>query len=402
MEIDKLSTEQIEEQIGLYLDRIEIISDHISETEDSSIRHVLRNQKAGYKQTLNLLYKEKRNRQINSAMNFNSNIDVNMLGTKWIGKFNSNKEKDSILIFFPYGILKYEDISSSWEIKDGKIVLSINNGFTTMYGHIKNNKLIGNAVNIQFQEWTFEYKLIDTEEFLNFLASSTDEEKTKKNKIAESQILKLGTKWSLKNFIFFESEKNNIEICQNGLLKINKNIEAKWELKNGRIIFNFNHINAEYNGEILQNKIIGLAKNSDGKEWVFSAELIPEVEKPENSKTLKIKSENRGFGLMASNDETWNDFKLLNNGFYFEDKEKIILTSVNGQEYKASKGEVPWEAKLYYRNFDQAKMFYDIYYGRNPNGGQFLIYRSKNNQFKNEITIGVLNVKSDGITFEIV
>ena len=44
MEIDKLSAEQIEEQIELYLDRIETISDYISETIDSSTINVLRNQ----------------------------------------------------------------------------------------------------------------------------------------------------------------------------------------------------------------------------------------------------------------------------------------------------------------------------------------------------------------------
>lgn len=400
MEIDKLSKEQIEEQIELYLDRIETISDHISDTEDNSIRYVLRNQKEGYKLTLNLLYNEKKDRQVKSAMNFNSKVDINLLGTKWIGKFDLSKAEDTILIFYPFGILKYKDISSSWEIKDGKIVLNINNGFATMYGQIENNKLIGNAVNVQYQEWTFEFTLLETEDFLNFYVSENNEEETNKNEIFESKILKLGKKWSIKNYLFFESEKNNIEICQNGLFKINKNIEAKWELKNGRIIFNFNHIKAEYNGEILQNKIIGLAKNSEGKEWVFSAELIPEVEKPENSKTLRIKSENRGFGLMASNNETWNNFKLLDNGFYFEDEEKIILTSVNGQEFKASKGDVPWEATMYNRSYDEDKKYYDIFYGRNPNGGQFLIYRSKSNKFQNEITIGVLNVKSDGITFE--
>lgn len=104
---------------------------------------------------------------------------------------------------------------------------------------------------------------------------------------------------------------------------------------------------------------------------------------------------------MASTDKTWNNFKLLDNGFYFEDDEKIILTSISGQEYKASKGEVPWEATMYNRSYDEDKKFYDIFYGRNPNGGQFLIYRPKNKQVQNEITIGVLNVKSDGITFKI-
>ena len=125
MAIDKLSIEQIEEQIELYLDRIETISDHISETEDNSIRNVLRNQKEGYKQALNLLYIEKRNRQIKNAMNFDSNIDINLLGTKWIGKFSPNSKKDSILVFYPDGVLKYEDISASWEIKEGKIIISI-------------------------------------------------------------------------------------------------------------------------------------------------------------------------------------------------------------------------------------------------------------------------------------
>jgi hypothetical protein len=56
---------------------------------------------------------------------------------------------------------------------------------------------------------------------------------------------------------------------------------------------------------------------------------------------------------------------------------------------------------MYNRSYDEDKKYYDIFYGRNPNGGQFLIYREKNNKFHNEFRIGVLNVKSDGITFEI-
>jgi hypothetical protein len=401
MEIDELSIEQIEEQIELYLDRIETISDYISDADDNSIRNVLINQKEGYKLTLNLLYNAKNERQIKSAMNFDSNIDINLLGTKWIGKFNSKDKKDSALIFYPYGILRYKDISSSWEIKDGKIVLSINNGFATMYGRIENNQLIGNAINIQYQEWTFEYKLVNTEEFLSFSGSENDEEEKKKNKITENQILKLGKKWNLKNYQLFESERNIIEIFPNGVLKFNNNVEAKWDLVNGRIIFKDNHYQVEYNGEIIQNRILGVAKNNEGQEWVFSGELMPESEPPRNSKNLRIKSENRGFGLMASNNETWNNFKLLDNGFYFEDEEKIVLTSINGQKYEASKGDLPWEATMYNRSYDEDKKYYDIFYGRNPNGGQFLLYRPKHNQFQNEFIIGVLNVISDGITFEI-
>lgn len=331
----------------------------------------------------------------------NSNIDVNPLGSKWIGRFNSEKEKESCIIFFPNGILKYGDINSSWEIKQGKIFLSINSGFATLYGHRENNRLFGNAANIQKQEWTFEFKLVDTEKVLEFLANEHKEDPDK-IKITENIVLKLGKKWSLKNYLLFESETFNIEIAQNRILKVNNNIEEKWEIINGRIVFKFSHIKAEYNGEIIQNRIFGLAKNNKGEEWIFSGELIPEVEKPKNSKVLKIKAENRGHGLMASTDETWNNFKLLDNGFYFEDDNKIILTSIIGQEYIASKGEVPWEATMYNRSYEEDKKSNDIFYGRNPNGGQFLIYRSKNSQVQNEITIGVLNVKSDGITFKII
>jgi hypothetical protein len=401
MEIYNLSNEQIEEQIELYVDRIETISEYISDTEDNSIRNGLRNQKEDYKQKLNLLNNEKKNRQIKNAMDSDSNININFLGTKWIGKFSPDSKKDSIIVFFPEGILKYEDISAYWVVKEGKIVISINNGFATMYSRIENNKLIGNALNIQNKEWSFEYRNIDINETLKSFISENEEQEAKINKDVENQILKLGKKWYLKNYLLSESEEYNIEICQNGLLKINNNIEANWFLKNGRIILKFDHIQVEYNGEILQNRIYGLAKNSEGQEWIFSGELISEVVKPVNSRTLKIKSENRGFGLMASNNETWNNFKLLDNGFYFEDEEKVTLTSINGQEFNALKGDLPWEATMYNKSYDVDKMYYDIFHGRNPNGGQFLIYRSKSNKLKNEFTIGVLNVKSDGITFEI-
>ena len=47
------------------------------------------------------------------------------------------------------------------------------------------------------------------------------------------------------------------------------------------------------------------------------------------------------------------------------------------------------------------KKYYEIFHGRIPDGGQFLIYRSKTNYQKNEFMIGVLNVKHDGITFDL-
>jgi hypothetical protein len=402
MEINKLSIDQIDEQIEIYKDRIETISEYISETDDNSIKNVLVNQRQGYRHMLILLNEEKMNRKIKNAMSFDSNININMLGTRWFGKFSPSSKKDSILIFYPNGVLKYENISSSWEVKEGKIIISINNGFATMYAKLENDKMIGNAINIQNQEWSFEYKKINLSDILNSFVTENEDEENKTNAATENQILLLGKKWSLKNYLLFESEQYNIEICDNGILKINDDLEGTWIIKSGRIIFRFNNIHVEYNGEFLQNKIFGLAiNNDDGKEWIFTGELIPQIKKPENCKTLKIKSENRGFGLMASNNETWNNFKLLDNGLYFEDKDTITLTSVNGQIYKASKGELPWEATMYNRNIDEDKKYNDIYYGRNPNGGQFLIYRSKSNSFQNEITIGVLNVKSDGITFEV-
>lgn len=401
MEINKLSADQLEEQIELFKDRIETISDYILETEDNSIGNVLLNQKEGYKRTLNFLYEEQRNRKIEKAMNFDSNININILGTKWLGKFSPNSKEDSILVFYPNGVLRYNDIKSSWEINEGKIIISINNSFATMYGRIENNKLIGNAINIQNQEWPFEYKNINTKEAINsFLIEDKDKE-IQTNKILENKILSLGKKWNIVNFLFFESESYNIEISQNGILKVNENILGNWFLKNGRLILKLDNIKAELNCEIIQNRIYGLAVNNEGKEWIISGELVPEILKPENCRTLKIKTENRGFGLMASNDETWNNFKLLDNGFYSENMEIITLTSINGQIYEAKKGELPWEATMYNRSIDEDKKHYDIFYGRNPNGGQFLIYRLKSNSLKNEITIGVLNVKSDGITFEI-
>lgn len=62
MEITKLTEQDIDEQIKLFQDRIETISDYISEYDDITVINVLISQRETYKLTLNLLKEEKRNR----------------------------------------------------------------------------------------------------------------------------------------------------------------------------------------------------------------------------------------------------------------------------------------------------------------------------------------------------
>lgn len=398
MEVDNLTNEEIEQQIELYLDRIETISDYISDTDDYSIKSVLKNQKDGYKQALDLLYTEKRKRKIKSANDFEPNIEIDPIGTKWVGKFNAEKDEVGLLIFYPFGVLKYENFNSNWKIDDGKLVLNINNGFCTFYGQIKNNRLFGNAVNVQDKEWAFDYSLVNNKQALDYIIPKNDDKKRISTISTQRNISDLGRKWIITNYIKEDLQKNKLEFLEDGILKID-NANTKWEIIDGRIIFTNNEIN--YNAEILQNKIFGLANNKNGEEWIFTGEFVSEISIPENSRSIKIKSENRGFGLMAANDETWNKFRLLDNGYYFEDESYIILTSSTGNEFKASKGDLPWEVTLYNRNINNDKNHYEILSGRIPDGGQFQIYRSRANHSKNEFIIGMLDVKNDGITFEI-
>lgn len=62
MEITKLTEQEIDEQIELFQNRIETISDYILEYDDITVINVLVSQRETYKSTLNLLNEEKRNR----------------------------------------------------------------------------------------------------------------------------------------------------------------------------------------------------------------------------------------------------------------------------------------------------------------------------------------------------
>lgn len=410
METKKLSNNEIDEQIELFTNRIETISEYISDySNDFTVKQVLLNQKEGYIQSLNqlmqekkdrqnLLIQEKKEKQINAASNFESCIEINPLGSMWIGKSNTAKNELVFLILYPHNILKYSNTDSTWKIENNKLILSINNGFATYYGQIKNGRFFGNAVNVQEQEWSFDFTLVKSNEILDYLVPKNDEEKRVKTFSAEKNLSSLGNKWVLNHHSNDDLNKNYIEFSKDGILKFD-NTNQKWSLINGRYIFK--HADTEYNCEFIQNKLVGFAKNEIGKEWVFSGEMNSVITIPINGKRLKIKTENRGFGLMASTNEVWNKFKLLDNGHFYEDDDYIILTCVTGLELKASKGELPWEATMYNRNIDEDKKYYEIFHGRIPDGGQFLIYRSKTNYQKNEFMIGVLNVKHDGITFDL-
>jgi uncharacterized protein (TIGR02145 family) len=72
MEIIKLTDGNLEEQIILFQDRIETISEYISETEDNTVKHVLISQRDNYREALSLLYDEKKSRLMEISLQFHS------------------------------------------------------------------------------------------------------------------------------------------------------------------------------------------------------------------------------------------------------------------------------------------------------------------------------------------
>lgn len=79
MDISTLTDLEIEEQIELFQDRIETISEYISENEDNTVRHVLISQRDSYRYTLKLLYEEKRNRFSKKVLLANKTEDISVL-----------------------------------------------------------------------------------------------------------------------------------------------------------------------------------------------------------------------------------------------------------------------------------------------------------------------------------
>lgn len=104
-------------------------------------------------------------------------------------------------------------------------------------------------------------------------------------------------------------------------------------------------------------------------------------------KNIKFKMENRGSGMGSATDELWEEWKKLENGEFDETDRQFVLKSTDNQKYVAEKSGELMAAKMYNRFLSVDLKNFEVYEGKNPSGGYFILYRFKDANRRNEFVI---------------
>lgn len=94
--------------------------------------------------------------------------------------------------------------------------------------------------------------------------------------------------------------------------------------------------------------------------------------------TIENRSSSSAGGYVK--DFLWDKWKKLDNASFIENNDSFILESVDGEEYIALKNNELFAAKMYNLYLSADLVNFDVFEGKNPSGGYFLLYK-----FKNEI-----------------
>jgi hypothetical protein len=102
---------------------------------------------------------------------------------------------------------------------------------------------------------------------------------------------------------------------------------------------------------------------------------------------IKFKSENRGQGVGRVLDELWNNWQDLDSGSFLENENKIVLVSKSGNKYSAEKQGDLLGARIHNKFLANDLKMFEIYEGKNPSEGYFLLYRFRDSSRRNEYII---------------
>ena len=121
-------------------------------------------------------------------------------------------------------------------------------------------------------------------------------------------------------------------------------------------------------------------------------------------KTIKFIMENRSSGPGRAVDELWDSWKLLDRGTFQESDDEFILINLKGEKFiTLKKGEL-FASKIYNQYLSVDLKFHDVYEGKNPSGGYYILYRFKEENRRNEFVIaGIMGVAGgSSINFEVI
>lgn len=169
-----------------------------------------------------------------------------------------------ILNFLEDNILQYNGIlHSTWQINVDRILIKVNNGFSTLNGSIIDGKIIGKAINVQGKIWDFIIERRQEDININYLIEND---------------------WTIKYIADVEVHNINIlpvNFLENKVFKY-KDTRSSWNVRGRFLEIQINNSYVTLNAEILSGCIKGKAKNIVGLEWDF--EIFPRND--ENQKKI--------------------------------------------------------------------------------------------------------------------
>lgn len=102
---------------------------------------------------------------------------------------------------------------------------------------------------------------------------------------------------------------------------------------------------------------------------------------------IKIKSSERGNGLMRYNDNVWYLLNSLENGLFMQNSDRFYLKTNDNKIFEISKSNKN-SLHLFSQTFEIERQEFNVYNGRMPNGTQFLFYEFQNSSINDRFLIG--------------
>ena len=200
-----------------------------------------------------------------------------LMFNKWtLVSLQRNIHEPAILNFHEDNILEYNDsLHSTWQIIDDKIIIKINNGYSTFNGSIVNGKIVGRANNIRGLNWDFILDRRHEDININYLIEND---------------------WTIKYIADVEIPNIvPVNFLENKVFKYKDN-HCTWNLNGTFLEIQINNNYVTLNAEILWGSIKGKAKNIIGLEWDF--EIFPRND--ENQKKINRVLLNKRWELKES------------------------------------------------------------------------------------------------------
>lgn len=186
---------------------------------------------------------------------------MNLIGTMWVFFYNLDEGLETTITFTDVNnAISGSKTRYTWRYINRTSILIDLNGIVQYYGTISNGKITGQAFNITIgRSWLWEAQ--------PYIAPVI-----KVNPILTTEYI--CQKWELENFTD-ELENDEILFLKDGNLFSNNFGKSTWIIENkSTLLFWCSNNYLKYKGGLIENKIVGNAKNKVGYEYHFELSLI--------------------------------------------------------------------------------------------------------------------------------